>query len=929
MSVSSQPEPLEGSASLPADPGGDATELEIRLPSSLLERFTALLVANPPLPLLVEETFFGLETLFDLDFLLLYALQPESLRPVSGSGRGALQEVARLMTEVSRDDDALWQALESGVAVFSEHSRSLSPGLDWLHASSLAVLPLPGANGAVRGALVLGRVGSPQPWGLARQKTLISASRIIAVNLERSLSVTAAPSSEGVALSNLSRLLDGVHTEVELRRAALEVLRPHLAGVSLTWVHLQQGRLHLLEYDGNEALESHLRDSHLPDDEPILEASAGDSVVCLEALEGGGRFSALGVSAACVMPVRQELALLALRQSRQSGWSATESRLLSAAGKTLTASLERLRALEALIDARARAEFLAGLSDALQSTQTAEEICTTAMSLLGPRVNAQNILTLRLLPTGSSAAIRVKAMGVWGEVPPLYGNHLKPEGVAIESTKLTRQVFETREPFYDQGYIREKDPARSKVALGLEPIYDSARNVLAVFSVGRDPRLGEWKQSERELLARAAGTVGLALERAQVRLELENSRHRAQVLKSLSDALQSARTGEEVAASAMSLLSRALNALNVITLKLERRDGGLYLRSMGIWGELPEQYGGYFSAPGVNINNTLISKQIVETGEAFYDTAYSDSLIQPLQARRVSIGLEPIKDSFGRVLAIFSVGRAVSAGPWTDTERDLMSQAASTIGLALERARNREEIEERATALEEKTAEMEAFVYSVSHDLKAPMVSLEGMSTLLQEAMRMGDASELEFFVSRLRANVQTMTGLVNGLLELSRVGRVDESVDTVDVGSIIQTVLSERAVAILVSRVQVDLANDFPCITFSPERFYQLMSNLIGNAIKFLPDHHLAPRLEISWRSLENALEFTVSDNGPGIPDHLKPKALELFSRLNPSVEGTGVGLAMVKRILELNDGTLRLGDTPGGGLTVVFTLPASSWVR
>ena len=97
----------------------------------------------------------------------------------------------------------------------------------------------------------------------------------------------------------------------------------------------------------------------------------------------------------------------------------------------------------------------------------------------------------------------------------------------------------------------------------------------------------------------------------------------------------------------------------------------------------------------------------------------------------------------------------------------------------------------------------------------------------------------------------------------------------------------------------------------------YQLWANLIGNAVKFTKP---SSDIQINWEKTDTTLEFSVTDNGPGITDKLKPKALELFSRLNPSVEGTGVGLAMVKRILEISDGTLRLEDTSGGGLTVVF---------
>ena len=890
--------------------------LEVRLPAATLERFTALLVANPPLTLLTEETFAGLEPLFDLDCALLYTLEADTLQPVAGAGKGSFEDVGKALQPVQRTDNAMWRSLEAGVAVFS--GESSFGGLSF---AALAVLPLPGFNGALRGALCFARNASQSDWPPALQKTLIAASRVIAVNLERSLSTADASSGEGVALSNLSRLLDGVHSERELRVAALEVLRPHLTGVSLLW--LETANLNVLEFDGYEPLEDSVRSGVWLSNGGLTKALETERVTCTEDVAP----NPLGVTAWCAMPARPGLALLALRQSRLGVWSDSEQRLLHLASKTLSAALERMRALEELVESRARAEFLAGLSDALQSAATPEEVCQTAMALLGPSVRALNILTLRVKPFGDG--IRVAAMGTWGDVPALYDNHLRPEGLALEQTKLTRQVFETRQPHYDAGYVRQKDPLHSKIALGLEPIKDSQGQVLAVFSVGRDPALGVWDTSERELLARAAATVGLALERAEVRLELEGSRTRAQVLASLSNALQGAHTAEDAAAFSMKLLAPPLQAMNIITLKLERRELGLFLRSMGVWGELPDAYSGYFKNPGVNINSTRVSKHIIDTGEAYYHTDYVDPDTAGLQDRRVSVGLEPIKDAFGQVIAIFSVGRDAAIGGWTPQERELMTRAAVTIGLAMERARNREELEERARALEEKTNEMEAFVFSVSHDLKSPMVSLEGMSTLLEEAVRMGDGTELEFFVSRLRANVQTMTGLVGGLLELSRIGRVEETLDSVDIGAVVQTVLSERAVAILANRIAVDTSQDFPFVSYSPERLYQLFSNLIGNAIKFLPDHQPNPRLEITWNISDDDLEFRVADNGRGIPEHLRNKSLELFSRLEPSIEGTGVGLAMVKRILDFNEGKLRLEDTPGGGLTVVFTVPTSRWVR
>jgi two-component system, LuxR family, sensor kinase FixL len=158
---------------------------------------------------------------------------------------------------------------------------------------------------------------------------------------------------------------------------------------------------------------------------------------------------------------------------------------------------------------------------------------------------------------------------------------------------------------------------------------------------------------------------------------------------------------------------------------------------------------------------------------------------------------------------------------------------------------------------------------------------------------------------------------LVNGLLELSRIGRIDETLDAVEVDKVIAVVLQELEGKIAAKNLTIIQAARFPTLTFSPERLYQLFANLIGNAVKFTKPNS---DIQINWGKTDSTLEFSVSDNGPGIPNALKTKALDLFSRLDPSVEGTGVGLAMVKRILEISDGTLRLEDTSGGGLTVVF---------
>jgi signal transduction histidine kinase len=899
--------------------------LEIRLPASLLERFTALLISSPGLDVLLEELLAGIHDVFDVDFVALYALEGVKLELLSAFGLGSAANIKTKIGSLDRSNDEIWTVLDTSHALFVD-DLSLGDGsrvFKHVPASSLALLPLTNAAGTF-GILALGRVNEARAFSAARRYALIASTRVVTIPIERLLSKEPnVQAPEANALLALSRLLEGIENARDLERAALEVLRPYFAGASLGFAVLEDRQLRFEDFEGHEAIaqSADLNAWHVIDDLTLLNAMHSNNPTFLDdyalTKTPHQQWLTAGIRAVAFVPILPaslnfiagNRALTALRPARERRWSQAEKHLLAAAGRTIAVSLERLHTTEALYQARARAEFLAALSDALQSAQTADDVAQTAMRLLGPALHATNIFTLKL--EDQRGKLQVRATGAWGDLPKGYEQHFLNRGVQLEQTRLTKLVLDSNNAFYDPG-------GSAQVSLGLEPIRDSEGKIVAIFSVGRDSKIGDWRVTEKDLLARAAATVGLALERAGVRERLHQASGRAELLGGLSDALQTVQTAEEVAETAMRLLAPALSAKNIIILKLEHQDGRIFLHSMGIHGDLPEAYSGYFQKPGVPITNTVLSKQIVETRQAWYDTAYSDQLIsEDLRSRRVSVGIEPVKAEDGQVIALLSVGRDTQTGEWRAEERDLMARAAATIGLALERANVRAELEARNRALEEKSAEMESFVYSVSHDLKAPMVSLEGMSTLLEESLKEGDTSELEFFVSRLRANVNTMTALVNGLLELSRIGRIDETLDAVEVDKVIAVVLGELEAKIAAKGLQIIQPTVWPILTFSPERLYQLWANLIGNAVKFTKPN---TEIQINWEKTDTTLEFSVTDNGPGIPNALKAKALDLFSRLDPNVEGTGVGLAMVKRILEISDGSLRLEDTPGGGLTVVF---------
>ena len=226
-------------------------------------------------------------------------------------------------------------------------------------------------------------------------------------------------------------------------------------------------------------------------------------------------------------------------------------------------------------------------------------------------------------------------------------------------------------------------------------------------------------------------------------------------------------------------------------------------------------------------------------------------------------------------------------------------------------------------ALEAKHRELESFVYTVSHDLRAPLVSLEGFAELLADEHSERLDAEGQDYLRRLRSNVSTMDSLLTDLLELSRVARAEEPKQAVPVAQIVAEALENLAGIINKSGAQVTVARDLPTVWYSRVRLFQVFANLIGNAIKFSREG-VPPQVEIKWQSLKTGCRFLVRDNGIGIADNQKHKLFEIFSRLKKkAVEGTGIGLAIVKRIVENHGGQVGVESTPGEGSTFWFTVP------
>ncbi len=315
-----------------------------------------------------------------------------------------------------------------------------------------------------------------------------------------------------------------------------------------------------------------------------------------------------------------------------------------------------------------------------------------------------------------------------------------------------------------------------------------------------------------------------------------------------------------------------------------------------------------------------------------------------------SLAWVPIPSQHGESFYTLRVMQMTYERRWTGDDVVLLRRVADELAIALRNAELFDASQRSAAALGDKNAELETFVYTVSHDLQGVVTSLGGFATLLQARYQNQLDEHGNIYVGRIAANAQYLDQMLRHLLELSRVGRVEEPEEAVAAGAVVDEVLGDLARPLAESQVTVELPPTWPLVRYSRLRLRQVFSNLLSNALKFLgPQPN--PRIEVGWRRLiengtedpdeagasngqntesvppgEHLIEFFVRDNGIGIDPCDQQRIFLPFQRLGKvNVEGTGVGLSIVQRIVEGRGGTLRVDSAAGQGTTFYFTLPAA----
>ncbi len=240
-----------------------------------------------------------------------------------------------------------------------------------------------------------------------------------------------------------------------------------------------------------------------------------------------------------------------------------------------------------------------------------------------------------------------------------------------------------------------------------------------------------------------------------------------------------------------------------------------------------------------------------------------------------------------------------------------------------ERAQTEDRLKSYTTELESKNAELERFSYTVSHDLKSPLVTIKGFLGLLKEDAAEGDREAMDADIQRIGDAADRMHDLLSDLLELSRVGRLVNPPVEFCLRELVQETVDLLAGPIHQSGAEVIVSPGLPHVRADRLRLGEVIQNLVENAIKFMGDQP-DPRVEIGWLAEADPVYF-VRDNGIGIDSQHQKVIFGLFEQLDQRKEGTGVGLALVRRIVGVHGGQLWIeSEGEGMGSTFCFTLGA-----
>jgi GAF domain-containing protein/CheY-like chemotaxis protein/two-component sensor histidine kinase len=279
----------------------------------------------------------------------------------------------------------------------------------------------------------------------------------------------------------------------------------------------------------------------------------------------------------------------------------------------------------------------------------------------------------------------------------------------------------------------------------------------------------------------------------------------------------------------------------------------------------------------------------------------------------------PVVSRSGTVIGGLFFGHP-EPGVFTERSQMLVSGVAAQAATAMDNARLFREAQKLITQLDKSNKDLDQFAYVASHDLKAPLRGIANLSQWLEEDLADVITPDAKQQLDLMRNRVHRMEGLINGILDYSRAGRVRTKPESVPVDKLLVEVIELSSAP---AGARVEVAPGMPRLETERVPLQQVFMNLVNNGLKHAKKAD--PRLTVSVKDAGDMYEFSVSDDGPGIAPEYHERIWGIFQTLEPrdTVEGTGVGLSVVKKIVESKGGRVRVDSKEGAGATFSFTWP------
>jgi len=464
-----------------------------------------------------------------------------------------------------------------------------------------------------------------------------------------------------------------------------------------------------------------------------------------------------------------------------------------------------------------------------------------------------------------------------------------------------------------------------------------ARGELTGF-ISLDSRLsGKFTEHDAELALTFANQVSIALENASLFADLQAELRKQIALRSASTAISSSLHLEQVLGEICKQMGVILDATSAYIAEYDKTYSvytmvAEYVSSTANANEKLSDLG---MAYHVKNGAWLFDESL---GEDFVVVHAEDEDLPPWTREMISkyggrtILYIPLYVQ-GRLLGHAELWDSRSKREFTRDEisfcRVISQQAAIAIANANLFEQLQKELIERKVLiaeLESKNSELERFTYTVSHDLKSPLFTIRGFLGYLEQDALAGKHERVKSDMQRITAATEKMQMLLNDLLELSRVGRLKNESVGISFGELVHDAVELVQGQITEGRIAVHSAAELPTVFGDRQRLLEVLQNLIDNASKFMGDQK-EPRIEIGQEGVEDGKPILyVRDNGIGIAPEHYDRVFGLFNKLDVKSGGTGIGLALVKRIVEVHGGRIWVQSETGKGSTFYFTLATPS---